>query len=357
MAVTSIEILRDRAIILLDNEPDSRPMSERTFLTSGIRVLRLRGIDVWIHWSLLLWFAYTFYLNWVDLPDAAIESILKTVVWWAAVFLSILVHELGHCYAAFRQGGGADAIVLWPLGGLAHCDAPHLPGSQFWVAAGGPLAQCIPTAISGLLILALGLDPSAFPTAGESYLEVALGALFWWNLILLAFNLLPLYPFDGGRMLQAILWRKLGSHGRATVITVWTSRITILLGAFVLLFILSPAYRWPALFILMWALWDTERLWVRLQSGEEEEGGAFGYDFSRGYSSADRTATREKNRAGGSILGRLRGRSRETRRAREAEVRRRVDILLEKISRDGLGSLSRRERKFLEQASRKYREE
>jgi len=327
-------------------------MGERKFFNSGIRVCRVRGIDLWIHWALILWFAYILYLKWTDKTLGGLQSILESLLWWTAILGTTLIHEIGHCWMAFRQGGGADAIVLWPLGGLAFCDAPRLPRNQFWVAAGGILFQLVPTALSGLGYLALARW--AAPTSeAVAYAAMFLGALFWWNLLLIIFNLLPIYPLDGGRMLQTILWARFG-YGKGTVITVWVSRIGILVAAVLVLFVLQDLMGWLALAVFIWAFFETERLWVRLQSGEDEES-LFGYDFSRGYTSVERTATRDRP-TGIPIFGKLIERRRANRREREADVRRRVDELLEKISREGMASLSARERKFLDQASKKFRQ-
>ncbi len=332
-------------------------MSERSFKNSGIRFARVRGIDFWIHWSLLLWFGYVLYQAWID-EGTWWEAFLSTGVWYLVVFATILFHEIGHCVFAARQGGGADAIVLWPLGGLAYCDAPHLPWNQFWVAAGGPIFQLLPTALAGGALLILGLAPGPFPSSTDSLLSTALSTYVWWNLAILTFNLIPVYPLDGGRMFQAILWGKLKSHGRATLVTIWASRITIFSLLLVGFFVKDRSVgwlSWPGVFILFWALFETEKLRVRLQAGEEGEDYVFGYDFSRGYTSLERTATRDQRKAPPSLIGKLRTRSRENRETREAEINRRIDALLEKISKEGLPSLTRRERKFLSWASKRMR--
>jgi hypothetical protein len=213
--------------------------------------------------------------------------------------------------------------------------------------------QLIPMAAAGALILGFNVKTGPFPHDGSSYLAMILGALFYWNLIILIFNLIPIYALDGGRMLQALLWGKSRSYGRATLITVWTSRISIFICAFLALFFLKDYYL-PVLIILLWQFFETERLRVRLLSGEENEDYVFGYDFSRGYTSLERTTTRERPKRRASFFSKLRARSRAKREIQEAETKKRVDILLDKISREGMQSLTRGERRFLEQASKKY---
>src|SRR5437870_4230278 len=68
------------------------------------------------------------------------------------LFFSVLLHELGHCFAARRVGGDADEILLWPLGGLAACDVPHQPRAHFITAAGGPAVNLLICLICGLAL-------------------------------------------------------------------------------------------------------------------------------------------------------------------------------------------------------------
>lgn len=64
-----------------------------------------------------------------------------TLIWVVILFLIILLHEFGHCFAARREGGDASEILMWPLGGLAYCDVPHNARAHFVTAAGGPLVN------------------------------------------------------------------------------------------------------------------------------------------------------------------------------------------------------------------------
>jgi Zn-dependent protease len=340
-------------------------MVEHSFLSSGLRLARVRGIPVFIHWSLLLFFLYDVYKIWV-------QKIGWTALgYWGAgtigLFGTILLHELGHCYAAFRMGGGADQIVLWPLGGLAYCDAPRTPRAQFWVAAGGPLVN---VAILALLLAAEALVQVAFDRSlvflenplwpGARFYDIrhwALRYLFQLNLSLLIFNLLPIYPLDGGRIFQTIAWARTGSYGRGSLLTVWVSR-----GALLVLLVLSffPPLEGTlgplTFFILLWAFLHTEQLKHRIR--EESEDYVFGYDFSRGYTSLERAAgaAGEKKRRGPGFLERLRLRRAVKRQAKILAMRQRVDALLAKISSEGMQSLSASERRELEEASRRLRQ-
>ncbi len=339
-------------------------MSELSFRTAGVRIGRIKGIDIWVHWTLLLLLVYQLYQLWIDQSHA---GLLALELWGLAtlgLFLTILLHELGHCYAAYRMGGGADHVLLWPLGGLAYCDAPNTARSQFWVAAGGPLVN---VAIAVLMVL---IDTGIYFTTGSFlYLHIdfaaleefpivrySLQGLFWLNIVLLIFNLLPIYPLDGGRIFQAIMWRRLESYGRATLITIWASRIGLL--ALLILSFFPPLKDYLGYFvfaIIIWAYLQTERL--RQSLHEREEDSVFGYDFSRGYTSLERTmpATKQKARKPG-FFERLRQKREERERRRIIELRQRVDAILQKISTSGMASLTPRERRLLEQASKKLKD-
>ncbi|MBI4586698.1 MAG: site-2 protease family protein [Planctomycetes bacterium] len=338
-------------------------MEQRNFRTSGLWIARLRGIDLWIHWSLLLLFAYEIYKHWIHM--AGWESLGYWGLWTAAIFATIFLHELGHCYAAFRVGGGADAIVLWPLGGLAYCDAPRAPRAQFWVAAGGPLVNVGLAAFLAAAFLAMDSSGLA-PGIGIPFFSINFSAPYWliflqgffsWNITILLFNLLPIYPLDGGRIFQAVLWARLRSYGRASLVTVWASRVALLLLVLFAFFFAGESTRWLTLAIAVWAFMHTEMLRHRLQ--EEEEDHVFGYDFSRGYTSLERTMVKEKRRSRRqklSFFERYKRHLAKKRALKLAALKDRVDRLLEKISREGMQSLTPGEHRFLEGASRKLKE-
>lgn len=122
-------------------------------------------------------------------------------------FGSVLLHELGHAWQARREGIEIDGITLWLFGGVAQFrGAFPTPRAEFRVAIAGPLVTLLLGV--GLVLLAQAPFPSAV---------VAIAAWRGYiNLFLLAFNLLPALPLDGGRVLRAALWRARGDVGWAT---------------------------------------------------------------------------------------------------------------------------------------------
>ncbi|MCZ6792280.1 MAG: M50 family metallopeptidase, partial [Planctomycetota bacterium] len=276
------------------------------------------------------------------------------LVWSGLIFLCILLHELGHCYAARTQGGNAEEIVLWPLGGLAFVTAPYTPRSQLIVAAGGPAVTLLIALVAWPLFwLSRSYFPSiyAFPYVGQ-----AAFVLVYLNTFLLVFNLVPLYPLDGGRIFHAILWgyfdRKHG-HGavgymKATIATVWASRVTAVLGV-IASFVLQELML--AIF-MAWAWMDAERLLQRLRHGQATDS-VFGYDFSRGYTSLDDRQSSAPGRKGPTFFRGFRRLFAPRKKSLSPDDERRLDELLEKIGREGMGSLSRSERRFLEKMSKR----
>jgi stage IV sporulation protein FB len=334
-------------------------MAYSDFKTRGFRVGRIFGIDIWLHWLLLVLLLYDLFTLWTNTANTA-EDFALHLTWRVATFLVILLHEFGHCYAAHRVGGRASAVVLWPFGGLAHCDAPMTPRAQFWVAAGGPLVNVAMAIILGVVLLTPLVPVEAqphlfsFQPPGSSYILSFIFGVFQWNIILLVLNLLPIYPLDGGRILQSILWGRLESFGNACLKTVWVTRVTLLI--VVLLAILGAVEavglnRWFVFIIAIWAYIQTEQLRMSLMQASED-GSLFGYDFSRGYSSMDHTVeARPPRPRKPSIRERLKQRRDTKEQERRARTRQRVDTLLEKISREGMNSLTSEERQFLEEAS------
>jgi Zn-dependent protease len=159
---------------------------------------RVAGIPVFLHWS---WFVAA----WLEMAYRAntYESWAWNVAEYLALFAVVLLHEFGHAFACRSVGGRVERIVLWPLGGVASLSPPPRPGPVLWSIAAGPLVNLVLVPVTVGLLLAgreagrARLDPDAF------HFLAALTAL---NLALLAFNLLPFYPLDGGQMLHAVLW-------------------------------------------------------------------------------------------------------------------------------------------------------
>ena len=165
-------------------------------------------------------------------------------------FAGLLLHELGHALVAKRQGMQIEGITLWLLGGVARIlgEFPS-PGAEFRVAVAGPAVSFV---IGATFAAVAWLAP--LPDAVD-------GVVVWMgisNLFLLAFNLIPAYPLDGGRILHAVLWRFQRDRGSATRVSVGIGRgfglVMIGLGVAAVAFGLGPGLVWLSvvgLFLVM----------------------------------------------------------------------------------------------------------
>ncbi|MBZ5667820.1 MAG: M50 family metallopeptidase, partial [Acidobacteriia bacterium] len=139
------------------------------------------------------------------------------VVEYLALFLIVMLHEFGHALACRQVGGTANKIMLWPLGGVAYVDPPPRPGATLWSIAAGPLVNVLL-----LLVLSVaGVLGRSFGWASVApHAYVLLWAVWFMNLGLLIFNMLPIYPLDGGQILQSLLWFVLGRARSLKVVTI-----------------------------------------------------------------------------------------------------------------------------------------
>lgn len=177
-----------------------------------IRLFRLAGINVFLHWS---WFLVAVYE--IQSRKGQYSSVAWNILEYLALFLIVTMHEFGHALACRQVGGTANQIVLWPLGGVAYVNPPPRPGATLWSIAAGPLVN-------------VALFPALWELAHLSRilgwgqnspdLNGLLRAVFYINLGLLVFNILPIYPLDGGQILRSLLWFVLGRARSLMVATV-----------------------------------------------------------------------------------------------------------------------------------------
>lgn len=169
----------------------------------SIRIFQFKGIHVFLHWS---WFVWALY----EIQGGGIgkySSPSWRVAEYLSLFVIVLLHEFGHALACRQVGGQANQIVLWPLGGVAYVNPPQRPGATLWSIAAGPLVNVVLAPILfGLLVLsrASGLAHTSHD------LRALIGAALTIDVFLLIFNMLPIYPLDGGQILRSLLWFVLG---------------------------------------------------------------------------------------------------------------------------------------------------
>src|ERR1700686_718583 len=165
---------------------------------SSIRLFHFAGIDLFLHWSWFLVAAFE-----IQNRAGRYSSISWNVLEYLSLFLIVMLHEFGHALACRQVGGRANQIVLWPLGGVAYVDPPPRPGATLWSIAAGPLVNVV---LLPILFVAVTLGRSAGMPATAPDLYKLLDTVFWINVGLLIFNILPIYPLAGGQILRALLW-------------------------------------------------------------------------------------------------------------------------------------------------------
>lgn len=180
---------------------------------NSIRLFSFAGIEVFLHWS---WFLIAVYEIQGGL-GRRYSSIVWNIAEYLSLFLIVLIHEFGHALACRQVGGNANRIVLWPMGGVAYVDPPPRPGATLWSIAAGPLVNVVLFPI--LWIVVRGSRIAGLPTSQHD-LFLLLQAIFYINFGLLVFNLLPIYPLDGGQILRSLLWFVLGRARSLMVATV-----------------------------------------------------------------------------------------------------------------------------------------
>jgi Zn-dependent protease len=178
----------------------------------SIHLFRFAGVDLYLHWS---WFLVAMYG--ISSRARGYTSMMWPALEYLALFAIVLMHEYGHALACRQVGGQANQIVLWPLGGVAYVSPPPRPGATLWSIAAGPLVNVVLAPVLTLLFFVSHASGWA-ETMPNGYQFIT--AVFVINWALLIFNMLPIYPLDGGQILQSLLWFVLGRARSLMVATI-----------------------------------------------------------------------------------------------------------------------------------------
>lgn len=326
------------------------------FLGGSIWIGRLFDVNIRVHVLYLLWMVFRL------AQDAA--GWQESLAFIGMLFAIVLIHEFGHCLGARWVGGYAHEILMWPLGGLAFAHAPMTPWAQFVTVACGPLVNLIfCVASAGVLIASTGnwlvCSPSPFSGPGFTTVPEAWQWYLWMfyhvNLLLLCFNLLPIYPLDGGQLFMTLIWPFSGLH-RATDIACKTG----ICGAILLAVVGTQR----EVFVLVAiAVFCGITCWQRLQALR------YGMVVDERIASIDFVRRQRRPSLWSRLLGRRPGRPPagpgqpraemnpnpggwEHKLARQAELEAELDRILQKVHEQGIRSLSYTERQILERATR-----
>jgi stage IV sporulation protein FB len=293
--------------------------------------------------------------------DVGSATLLPMGLFVGSLVLMVFLHELGHCLACRWVGGQANEILMWPLGGLAFTQPPNHWRAHLVTVIGGPFVNLL---FLMVLVPLLWLSPPhifwgvALPNplippdllhrdVAKSWLMQTLHALNYVNLVLLLFNLLPMFPLDGGRILQTMLWPAMG-YSRSMRLSVRVGYLGAIALGILGLVVQSVSLICIAAFGAFTCYVTHKQLeWTDSALGLESDE----YAVSVYAGSADPEA------ANPSKLSRA-----QRRAARQAEQERveavEVDRILQKIADRGMDSLTRVERNLLKRVTdRKRREE
>jgi Zn-dependent protease len=324
-------------------------------LHGQVRLFTAFDIRVSIHSSLII--AMIFTLLFLGIGYTWQDRVIAT----SLLFVIVLLHEFGHCFGARWSGGEADRIVMHPLGGLALTRPLPTWQSHLITVAAGPMVNvlfCIACGI-GLYALTGRMPWKPFYMSPwlpyRGWLEPS-WILFWLyqtNWVLLLFNLLPVYPLDGGQLAQAIAWPWVGYYRSMVVATAVGLVGCVIFG----MIGIASGSLWLLILAVLLFMSTLQRRRALLEAGPY----AFS-EYDDPYAHALQRQMRENRtmNAGAHRHGPSRD---EVRSAKRAEKERQaaaaeeaeVDRILAKVSANGMHTLTRGEQKTLKQASERRR--
>ncbi len=213
------------------------------------RIGTLAGIGVYVHATFLIILVWVGFIHWT--MDHTLAQAVQGILFVLLLFSIVVLHELGHALTARRFGIQTRDIILLPIGGVARLERmPEDPGQEFLVAIAGPAVN---------VVLASALLAVVLPVWGATELVPlnmlegnVLARLFWVNVFLVLFNMLPAFPMDGGRVVRAVLAFRL-DYVQATQIAASIGQGMAFLIGFLGLLVLNPFLIFIALFVWMGA--------------------------------------------------------------------------------------------------------
>ena len=223
-------------------------------MKSRLFIGKIAGIRIEIHWTFLFIIAWAIYIGWNT--GGNVSAIVWSTVFILSIFFCVVLHELGHALTARRFGIKTRRITLLPIGGVASLERmPEKPKQELWVAIMGPAVNVIIAFLlyflvhDQLSVLLASDDPEAISQSIGS--DNFLVYLFFTNIALVVFNMIPAFPMDGGRVLRALLSFKM-DRVRATQIAASLGQIIAVIFLF-LGFAYNPILIFISLFVYLGA--------------------------------------------------------------------------------------------------------
>lgn len=324
-------------------------MNERlNWMFPAFSIGRIFGAEVRVSW----WFGLVLLMI---CPKHGIELGLTFT---GLLYLSAMLHEFGHVFAARWTGGVADEIHLTPLGGAANVKPARGAFGLGITAAAGPIVNllicvCVYPGWYAHIPASECLNPFVFPITEFHQNEILLDLvriMFLANWMMLLVNLLPVMPLDGGQILRAVLSTRIHPE------LVHRTALHIGLAVAVMLLVGGLCVDMSqVVFIGTFVLMVNVVQLLQEDIGEAMDDSGYGYDFSTGYESLESSNPTTTRQAMPGILQRWRERRRIRReqqeRMRRVEAEQQLDLLLAKVHETGLQSLSDQEQKLLRSCS------
>lgn len=226
----------------------------------SVNIGSIAGTAVRIHFTFLLFLVWVFTAQWSSGgPDAAWGSLTFMLL----LFACVLAHEFGHIFVARAFGVQTPDVTLLPIGGVARLERiPEKPSEEFLIAIAGPLVN---VAIAAVLVIGFGAEIGTRNLVGLDSAQFSIAdRLAAVNLFLAAFNMIPAFPMDGGRVLRALLATRFG-HIRATEIAATIGQLTAFALGFLGLF-LNPMLIFIAIFVYLAASSEAQLVAIRAMS-------------------------------------------------------------------------------------------
>ncbi|HUZ53776.1 MAG TPA: site-2 protease family protein [Streptosporangiaceae bacterium] len=222
----------------------------------GLVVARPFGIPVYIspYWLIFAVVLVVMYANSAEANLASTQSqYIVAAAFVLLLYVSVLVHELAHCVVARGFGLPVRRVLLYPLGGYSEIEQePSTPGREALISAAGPAVS--------LVLAGIGYELAKVVPAGLTHQLIA--QLFFANLIVGIFNLLPGLPLDGGRIFRAGIWKITGRQTAATMTAAWAGRVLAIVLVGLALFGQRSAGSFVSLYWL-WLLVIAGFIWIQ----------------------------------------------------------------------------------------------
>jgi Zn-dependent protease len=338
---------------------DNSPLMQFVrFVTKSFSIGTFFGVHVRMYWAAAILMPLLF-LRWASTVSVSVaEAMLLMVLWFVGLFLVVWTHEMGHIAAGWRFRIRTDLITLSPLGGLAHMNAPaSTPRAELLISLAGPAVHLLWLVVFWPLQLLL----PDYLLSTDGFLWRASLWTVWYlvglNQAMLVFNLLPVFPLDGGRCLRALLAMRVHPN-RATM---WATTVGMVGGGVLCLLAFTRSELHSAVLLVIGlscisASLNERRMARHVLVYQQSLRDPWAADPDAWKHGGDPQEPRRRGPGWFTRWRRARGERRAAQAAAEAELLdREVDAILERVHQVGMSGLSDKEKAVLKRASQRRR--